>query len=84
MSKCNSEAEHHSAKRKVNSYVQLDVNFATVLEKAGSEFSTKVVNQFVTFKNERLDAINTVPLNALVNLLEMHCMSVCTCVLLHG
>ena len=53
-------------------------NFATLLEKAGSEFSTEVVIQVIISKNERLDTSHTVPLDAPVKLLETYgCLYVC-------
>ena len=53
-------------------------NFASLLEKAGSEFSTEVVIQVIISKNERLDTSHTVPLDAPVKLLETYgCLYVC-------
>ena len=53
-------------------------NFATLLEKAGSEFSTEVVIQVAISQNERLDTTHTVPLDAPVKLLETYgCLYVC-------
>ena len=53
-------------------------NFATLLEKVGSEFSTEVVIQVAISQNERLDTTHTVPLDAPVKLLETYgCLYVC-------
>ena len=53
-------------------------NFATLLEKAGREFSTEVVIQVIISKSERLDTTHTVLLDAPVKLLEMYgCLYVC-------
>ena len=53
-------------------------NFATLLEKAGSEFSTEVVIQVAISQNERLDTAHTVPLDAPVKLRETYgCLYVC-------
>jgi len=53
-------------------------NFPTLLEKAGSEFSTEVVIQVIISKNEKLDTTHTVSLDAPVKLLEAYgCLYVC-------
>ena len=52
--------------------------FATLLEKAGREFSTEVVIQVIISKSERLDTTHTVLLDAPVKLLETYgCLHVC-------
>ena len=51
---------------------------ATLLGKAGSELSTKVVIHVATFQNKRMNTTYAVPLDAPVKLLETYgCLYVC-------